>query len=72
MEKLNSFLESLVSEETFCSIQKMDVSDQQVMELFGLATLAVFHPERVQLEQKINTQLDGTQEMCYIIRTSLQ
>lgn len=32
MEKLNSFLENLVSEETFCSIQKMDVSDQQVMD----------------------------------------
>ncbi|KAF1304265.1 hypothetical protein IV487_13085 [Enterococcus saccharolyticus] len=71
MSYQDTFLEHLMNEQTWHSFQNMSQPDQQMIEIFALATLATFQPEKVTFDRKIITNEDGTSELCYTIRTAL-
>lgn len=71
MSYQDTFLAHLMNEQTWHSFQNMSQPDQQMIEIFALATLATFKPEKVKFERQILTSEDGSSELCYTIRTAL-
>jgi len=72
MKTTSTFLHSLVTIETWNSFEKMTPTEQQIMEIFALATLSVFQPEKVTIEYQTIQKNDGTTECCYTIKTTLE
>ncbi|MGX7196150.1 hypothetical protein [Enterococcus olivae] len=72
MKNTSTFLHSFVTDELWHSFKQMGHREQQSMEIFALAALSIYHPEQVDIQYQSVLKKDGTTELCYTIKTTLE